>query len=50
MSGPLRGTMGWVERIVDYIVYLLEYKEEGNDSISFDDTMVSFILILVDIC
>ena len=49
-SRPLRGTMGWVERIVDDIVYLLKYKEECNNSTSFDDTMVSFILIPVDIC
>ena len=28
-SGPLRGTMGWVERIADDSVYLLEYKEKS---------------------
>ena len=50
MSGPSRGTRGWVERIADDTVYILEYKEEGNVSTSFDDTMVSFILILADIC
>ena len=50
MSGPSRGTRGWVERIVDDTVYILEYKEEGNVSTSFDDTMVSFILIPADIC
>ena len=49
-SGLLKGKMGWVERTDDDIVYLLEYKEEGNDSTSFDDTMVSFILIPVGIC
>lgn len=44
--------MGWVELIDDSddMVYLLEYKEEGNDSTSFDDTMVSFIVIPVGIC
>jgi hypothetical protein len=50
MSGPSRGTRGWVERIADDTVYILEYKEEGNVSTSFDDTMVSFILIPADIC
>jgi hypothetical protein len=49
MSGPSRGMRGWVERIENDTVYLLEYKEEGNVSTSFDDTMVSFILIPVDI-
>jgi transcription elongation factor len=44
MSGPSRGTRGWVERIADDTVYFLEYKEEGNVAASFDDTMVSFIL------
>jgi hypothetical protein len=48
-SGPLRGTMGWVERIVDDTVYLLEYKEKGNLSTSSDDIKVSFILIPGDI-
>jgi len=49
-SGPLRGTMGWVERIADDTVYLLEYKEKGNLSSSSDDTnlKVSFILIPAD--
>ena len=47
-SGPLRGTMGWVERIVDDTVSLLEYKEKGNLS-SSDDIKVSFILIPADI-
>ena len=36
-SGPLRGTMGWVERITDDTVSLLEYKEKGNLSTSSDD-------------
>ena len=45
MGGISRGTRGWVERIADETVYLLEYKEEGNVSRSFDDTMVTFILI-----
>ena len=44
MSGPSRGTKGWVERLEDDTVYFLEYKEEGNVSSSFDDSMVSFIL------
>ena len=48
-SGPLRGTMGWVERIADDIVYLLEYKEKGNLSTSSDDIKVGFILIPGDI-
>jgi ribosomal protein L24 len=48
MSGPLRGTRGWVERIVDDTVSLLEYKEEGNVSRSIDDIKVSFILIPAD--
>ena len=50
MSGPSRGTRGWVERIEDDTVHFLEYKEEGNVSTSFDNTMVSFILMLADIC
>jgi hypothetical protein len=50
MSGPLKGTMGWVERITDNTVYLLEYMEEGNISSSVDDIKVSFILIPADIC
>jgi transcription antitermination factor NusG len=50
-SSPLRGTMGWVERIADDTVYLLEYKEKGNLSTfeSSDDIKVSFILISGDI-
>jgi hypothetical protein len=48
-SGQLRGTMGWVERIADDTVYLLEYKEKGNLSTSSDDIKVSFILIPGDI-
>ena len=50
MSGPSRGMRGWIERIVDDTVYLLEYKEEGNVSTSFDDNMVNFILIPADTC
>jgi ribosomal protein L24 len=49
-SGPLRGTMGWVERVADDTVYLLECKEEGNLSTSSDGLNVSFILIPADIC
>jgi hypothetical protein len=49
MSGPSRGTRGWVEHITDDTVHLLEYKEEGNVSTSFDDAMVSFILMPADI-
>jgi hypothetical protein len=45
MSGPLRGTMGWVERIEADTVYFLEYKEKGNVSTSSDNIKVSFILI-----
>jgi hypothetical protein len=48
-SGSFRGTMGWVERIADDTVYLLEYKEKGNLSTSSDDIKVSFILIPADI-
>lgn len=44
-SGPLRGTMGWVERIAEDTVYFLEYKEKGNLSTSSNDIKVSFILI-----
>ena len=40
-SGPLRGTMGWVERIENDTVYLLEYKEGGNLSTSSKDIKVS---------
>jgi hypothetical protein len=49
MSGPSRGLRGWVDRITDDTAHLLEYKEKGNVSTSFDDTMVSFILP-ADIC
>ena len=35
---------------MDDTVYLLEYKEEGNVSTSFDDNMVNFILIPADTC
>ena len=45
MSGPSRGTMGWVERIDADTVYFLEYKEKGNISTSSDDIKVSFILM-----
>ena len=48
-SGPLKGTMGWVERITDDTVYLLEYKEKGNLSTSSNDIKVSFVLIPGDI-
>ena len=48
-SGPLRGTMGWVERIADDTVYFLEYEEKGNVSTSSDDIKVSFFLIPADI-
>jgi hypothetical protein len=41
-SGPLRETRGWVERIADDTVYLLEYKEKGNISTSNDGIKVSF--------
>ena len=47
-SGPLRGMIGWVERIADDSIYLLEYKEKGNVSTSRDDIKVSFILIYTD--
>ena len=50
MSGPSRGTRGWIEQIADDTVYLLEYKEEGNVSTSFNDNMVNFILIPADTC
>jgi hypothetical protein len=49
MSGPSRRTMGWVERILNDTVHLLEYKEKGNISTSGDDIKVSFILIPADI-
>jgi transcription elongation factor len=48
-SGPLRGMMGWVERIADEIAVILEYQEKGNLSTSTDDIKVSFILIRGDI-
>jgi hypothetical protein len=48
-SGPLRGTMGWVDRIVEETVDLLEYKEKGNVSTYSDDIKVSFNLIPGDI-
>jgi hypothetical protein len=49
-SGPLRGTMGWVERTVaNDTVSLLEYQEKGNLSTSSNDIKVSFILIPADI-
>ena len=48
-SGPSRGMMGWVERIVDETVHLFEYKEKGNISTASDDNMVSFILLPADI-
>jgi ribosomal protein L24 len=48
-SGPLRGMMGWVERIETDTVYLLEYKEKGNVSTSSDDIEASSILIPADI-
>jgi hypothetical protein len=48
-SGPSGGTMGWVERITDDTVFLLEYKEKGNLSTSSDDIKESFILIAADI-
>jgi hypothetical protein len=37
VSGLSRGMMGWVERIADDTVHLLEYKEKGNISSSSDD-------------
>jgi hypothetical protein len=49
MSGPSRGTMGWVECISNDTVHLLEYKEKGNISTSGNDIKVSFILIPADI-
>ena len=49
MSGSLKGTMGWVDRVVDDTAHLLEYKEKGNLSTSSDNIKVSFILIPVDI-
>ena len=47
VSGPSRGTTGWVERVMEDTVYFLEYKEGGNVSTSFDDTMVSLILPVI---
>jgi len=46
-SGPLRGTMGWVERIADDTVYFIEYKEKGNLSTSSNNIKVGFILLPV---
>ena len=58
-SGPLRGTMGWVERVVDdtafllvfneidSTVYFIEYEEKGNLSTSSSDIKVGFILLPV---
>jgi ribosomal protein L24 len=48
-SGSLRGMMGWVERIVDENVFILEYKEKGNISTSREDFKVCFILIPADV-
>ena len=48
-SGPLRGTMGWVDRIAGETVDLLEYKEKGNVSTYSDGIKVSFNLIPGDI-
>ena len=48
-SGPLRGVMGWVERIELVTVYFLEYQEKGNVSTSSHNIMASFILIPADI-
>jgi hypothetical protein len=48
-SGPSRGTMGWVERMEDDTVYLLEYNEKGNLLTSRNVIKVSFILIPGDI-
>ena len=48
MSGPLGGMTGWVERLVDDTVYILEYEENGNVSTSSDDIKVSFLLIPAD--
>ena len=48
-SGPSRGMMGWVERIVDETVHLFEYKEKGNIPTASNDNMVSFILLSADI-
>ena len=48
-SGPLKGTMGWVERIAEDIAYFIEYKEEGNLSTSSDGIKVRFIPIPVDV-
>ena len=46
---PLRGTMGWVDRIAGETVDLLEYKEKGNVSTYSDGIKVSFNLIPGDI-
>jgi hypothetical protein len=52
VGGPSGGTMGWVEHIVDDTVSILEYKEGGNISTSFDGATVSFIppVIPADVC
>jgi hypothetical protein len=47
-SGPLTGTMGWVEHILGDIVYFIEYKVKGNLSTSSNDIKVSFILLPAD--
>jgi hypothetical protein len=47
-SGPLRGTMGWVERIENDTVYFIEYKEKGNLSTCSNDIKVNFILLPAD--
>jgi len=44
-NGPSRGTMGWVERIVDDTAHLIEYKEGGNLSTSSNDIKVGFVLL-----
>jgi hypothetical protein len=41
-SGPLIGTMGWVEYIAGDTVCFHEYKEKGNVSTSSDDIKVNF--------
>jgi hypothetical protein len=48
-SGPLRGTMGWVQCITDDTAFFLEYKEKGNLSTSSDGVTVSFIVIPADL-
>ena len=44
-NGPSRGTMGWVEHIVDDTVHFIEYKEGGNLSTSSNDIKVGFVLL-----